>query len=618
MILINAQIALVLLLWIIASFGYGRAVMKLCEKYTYAYMLNTHSILKIFTSFILGVLFLCLLTQVLNFFIPINTPVAWIILGIGIGLCIYTLKHCRIDMYFIISACFAFCISASLSFLSDSIGFDSVNYHIQIVTWIQQSPIIFGLGNIHGRLGFNGIIYNFYALSDVGLIFPTNRSFIGNEIVFFGFLLCAFYILIKRDFTRFSSLFLVCSLLPFPCILTWVEFQALYCEGIGAVLGILVFALLLFFYEENIKRREMFYLCFVISIGATMIKIANVALVFGTILCFITLFKKDIFKKDYIKSYITLGFTSLVLVLPWALKGMMTTGMIAYPASVFYIESLPWAVSEAQRANEVCWIMSWARSPRKPCAEVLASHAWMWDFFTMKTPYFEYFKYFVWTFFATISIFIVFRILAFLGISMCLKNKLIHISANRVGYISIFCAMICGIIFWFLSGPDPRFGMVYIIPLVAFLLGINLSLAYSIKQPFLHYAMLALFVASIYPLFLLGRPAFVIVWTLLLLLLFIPYRIYLPLFLVASIYSVPNLYRKSFEAMKEVPKIRPIFIEEKQTDFGVNIFVRRDEPNENTQTFSYEPRPSGPYFNENVQKVREKTIFGRKAYTIKD
>lgn len=609
-IITNGQIAFVLLLWILATFGYGGAMFYLYEK-TCAPAVSLQDGLKFFTQLILGMLFLCFITQVINIFLPIHSFFAYFFLTLGIIFCLYFCKDFFRDKIFLIAALLAFCIIAPLSFLSDSIG-DSINYHIQIVTWIQQSPLIFGLANIHGRLGFNGLIYNFYALSDVSLIFPHLRSFIGNEIVYFGFLAGAFYMLLKRQFAPFYALFIICSLLPFPFIILWAELQALHCEGIGAVLGILVFALLL--YTITYKEVKVLILCLLVSLFAVMIKIANFALVLSVFLVYCIMFKEYIFKQS-IKTYLTLALLCFICVLPWAIKGIMTSGMLAYPANVFYIESLPWAVSDTQRQNEVCWIMSWARAPGKNCVEVLSNYAWMSDWFAMKTRYFGwYFKYFVYSFFACISIALM-LILLHKKQKINLSQSLTQLPSQK-GFISITLALLCGIIFWFVSGPDPRFGMVYIVPLLGFLFAFNLTFIWHISHNNMRIIFLGLFVLSVLPMFLNMRPAFIIIWLICLLLPLRYKRFYMPFVIIASLLCAPNLYRKYIDAMKEVPKIRPIFIEEKLTHFGVKIFVRKDNADKSTQPFAYEPLPSGPYFNESVANIKEETIFGRKAYII--
>ena len=495
---------------------------------------------------------------------------------------------------------------AILSFFHDSMG-DSVNYHIQIVAWIQQSPLIFGLGNIHGRLGFNGIIYNFYALSDVAQIVPNLRAFIANEIIYFGFIFSVIYILVTKNFAKFHLLFIVCSAIPFSFILKWGEFRGLYCEGIGAVFGIFVFANLIYALGDKNKSNNLLALLFVMSIFATMIKIANVALVLAVMIIFIYL-NRDFCKKQFYKSYLFLGIFCLIFCLPWVLRGIATSGMIAYPASVGFLSSLPFAVSEAQRESEVCWIMSWARAPGQNCKDVLESSAWMLDWFGMKTRYFEYyFKKFVYGFFALFGLFV----------CLCVYKKL----RKEILYdFSVFCvailSVVVGIIFWFVSGPDPRFGMVYIFPLIAIIMAYNLMMINSAESVLVKSLFIFVFVVALLPFWKLTRDMYMI---LILFCLLFPSVIlgvkvrkyYYALVIVLAFVSVPNMYRSQLGEIKQLPKVLPIFAQKQISDFGVEIYHRIDNQKEGYDAYNYEPMPMTPY---STKDIKEEQFLGRKAY----
>ena len=211
--------------------------------------------IRIFASLLFGVIIVSFLTSLLHLFIPITPIVSIAFLALGIALFALKIRDFHLlDFRVLFSGAVAFAIVAILGFFHDSIG-DSVNYHIQIVTWIQNSPLIFGLGNIHGRLGFNGIIYNFYAVSDVSQIFPALRSFIANEIIYFAFIFAVVYILATGAFRRFYLLFIVCCAIPFSFILKWAEFNALHCEGIGLVFGVFVGAMVCYVVGNHRKQK---------------------------------------------------------------------------------------------------------------------------------------------------------------------------------------------------------------------------------------------------------------------------------------------------------------------------------------------------------------------------
>lgn len=617
------KIALILFAWIIACVGLGNVVFLLIlrfvklEKFAESSAESTpdsaiaifceNFALKIFTQLLLGAMIFTFIASLLHLFIPINSIISIVFLALGIIAFIAKINDFQLlDFKVLLSGSLAFFIVAILSFFHDSMG-DSVNYHIQIVTWIQQSPLIFGLGNIHGRLGFNGIIYNFYALSDVAQIFPALRAFIANEIIYFGFIFSAIYSLVEKSFAKFHLLFIVCSAIPFSFILKWGEFRGLYCEGIGAVFGIFIFSGLIYVLTHKFKSNNLLTLLFIISVFATMIKIANVALVLAVIIVFIYL-NHDFYKKQFYKSYVFLGIFCFIFCLTWTLKGIATSGMIAYPASVGFFSSLPFAVSEAQRESEVCWIMSWARAPGQNCKEVLESSAWMLDWFSMKTRYFEYyFKHFVYSFFALFILFV----------CLCVykkwrKEALFDFSAFCVAILSIAV----GIIFWFVSGPDPRFGMVYIFPLIAIVMAYNLIMINSAESTPIKSFFAIAFILALLPFWKLMRDMYMI---LILFCLLFPSAIlgmkvrkyYYVLVIVLAFISVPNMYRSQLGEIKQLPKVLPIFAQKQISDFGVEIYHRIDNQKEGYDTYNYEPMPMTPY---STKDIKEERFLGRKAY----
>ena len=708
--MINGAIALVLCAWILAVYGYGLMALKLaCKRYAiFRSLLGDSLALASLLGFIAGSFMLMFFVSVWHLFFPLWgwVSVVLALLGLilfGVGLRAFV---AGVGKQVALSGLLALLVVLPLSTLSDSVG-DSVNYHIQIVTWIQESPLVFGLGNVHTRLGYNGLIYGFYALTDVAQMIPSLRSFVGNEVMYFSFLFSAFLAfvrLLQSREARFYELFIICALLPFPLILKWGEFMGLYVEGVGVVFGVAIFATLLYMWdsalgehsadfggleatadhqsssapkppknyesptanlrileEEKQAGREkscradtalestfekshdcganahspslrdtaqavawqstsnnnlessfehnaqkspkvdsrdntaipLFTLLFLFALFATMVKIANFALILAVAISFVLVYKSQVLSKKFLLGLLGLGVLSAILVAPWVLKGLATSGMIAYPASIGYITSLPWAVSEEMRQNEVCWIMSWARAPMKNCHEVLADSAWMVEWFGMKTRYFSYFKYFVYSF--------------FMGLGFVLASRLY--TRRRVsGFGAVFACIAIGVLYWFFAGPDPRFGMVYLIPLLAVLFGYILMQAYRAKSWWLAFG----FALACVPMFVNGRYVFVIVWAVLLVgLMWQRPRWLVGGFVLASLISVPNLYRHDKWGILEYPKVREVYVQQRVSDLGVLEYVRFDTPNDNTQAILYEARPMTPYFNQNLGKGE---FWGREMF----
>lgn len=80
--------------------------------------------------------------------------------------------------------------------LGDPVAFDTGMYHLPAVEWIHASPVVPGLANLHGRLGFNNSALLLSALLD-GALRPLRAWHVTN-----GFIL---FLLTMRAWTTWSS-----------------------------------------------------------------------------------------------------------------------------------------------------------------------------------------------------------------------------------------------------------------------------------------------------------------------------------------------------------------------------------------------------------------------------
>lgn len=185
----------------------------------------------------------------------------------------------------------------------------------------------------------------------------------------------------------------------------------------------------------------------------------------------------------------------------------------------------------------------------------------------------------------------------------------------------LFVGIMLGVGFWAVSGPDPRFGMVYLIPLFALLALHNLTFIAALKSLYLRLVGLVAFFATLTPWFLLRKVALVWIWgAWVVLKVFVDSnarygRIKLlvgALLAIASFWASYALYGEhALNAMKDTKKVRPIFVQERTTDFGAKIYVRKDKLEEGFSAVEYEPLPTTPYWN---PKIKLEHIMGRKTY----
>lgn len=539
--LVNVKIISALALWIMATYGYGqlgiRALQRFVGYFFYKGQLEgEQNIAKVLLDVkfnflfkgIMGVVVLSIISGGVHFFFPLNATFSIVFLAIGLGLFVLFFKRelAFVKMpihwgYMFIAFSLAFYLASVLSIRVES-AYDSGLYHIQAIKWIQEFPITFGIANIHTRLGYNNILYNFAALSEVSQIFPHIRSFICNEIVAFFFFFSGFLSLYNLRTKRLNDIFMSVGLLIVAMEFWWLG-GGLYAEGILGILGISLVGYMIFILEHrgitpasqsaNVSPMEggeesftnlrnsspamqvqndnrlnsnssvaltsaradnsgnllSFALLFVIAFFSIYIKISSVMLLVCVLFVY---FQYYAISKASSKNALLLCVFGVGLGVFWALKGICISGMVAYPAKVLHISALPWAVDEQRRVAEVMSIHNWAKVAGSPNrAELLADYSWLkvWNKIYISGVFRDLLRLLGYA-------------LAFLALFIGLKY--LKLSAFKP-YFPLICALILGVVFWFISAPDPRFGFQYFFPLIALFLSFVVSYFLSHKEHYL-------------------------------------------------------------------------------------------------------------------------------------
>jgi hypothetical protein len=155
-------------------------------------------------------------------------------------------------------------------------------------------------------------------------------------------------------------------------------------------------------------------------------------------------------------SLTTLLGCSFILI-PWAVRGLLLSGCIAYPFTIGCVTNLEWTIPLRVAEGEAAWIKSWARQPQLPPEVVLSS----WDWFRP------------WV--GRVLSNIAFQIsigLLLLGIGLVASTRLTRpsVRTDKDPFVPSFLVALGGMTFWFLSAPDPRFGKGYLFSLALLVL----------------------------------------------------------------------------------------------------------------------------------------------------
>ena len=189
---------------------------------------------------ILGVVSLTIAVTLLHFFLPISNMLH---MGVVLSLCILCLfDHKRILNYcmeklsrarsvhqcgsttdgLLIVMILSVFVLVVIRVLYLSIGgpteSDTLLYHAQIVRWIEEYPIVPGLGNLHDRLAYNSSFHMLASFLDIGAF--QDKSFHGFNSFFFlllqATLLIRVWFLCRGDVSYFQLYFALLFILLEP------------------------------------------------------------------------------------------------------------------------------------------------------------------------------------------------------------------------------------------------------------------------------------------------------------------------------------------------------------------------------------------------------------------
>ena len=142
--------------------------------------------------------------------------------------------------------------------------------------------------------------------------------------------------------------------------------------------------------------------------------------------------------------------------------------MIVFPVGWSCVAALPWTPPIADIASFATSITAWARSPNAHFWEAATGWAWVKDWPSVMLAHRPFISKASWSFAMVVGI----------GIAIALVDRIL-IKAGRLGSLSgpgrsiiVYAILISclGNLFWFLTAPDPRFGIGFMLVMPALLL----------------------------------------------------------------------------------------------------------------------------------------------------
>ena len=349
--------------------------------------------------------------------------------------------------------------------------YDSGLYHLNAVRWNGTHPIVPGLGNLHGRLGYNNASLLYSALLDAGPFSGRSHHIASAWLIFWMLIRCLFaaFELLKRssDGPRVETMYYAVLLAP---LLAWTVNSGyasshspdVACFVLAIVVGGELLAMSHFEGRKGNCAQSRFINLVLLSAAGIAVKLSFV--VFGLALCgiglLVLLSGQALTRRTWRPVIIALTLGALVL-LPWCVRGVILNGCPAYPAKVLRFD-FDWTVPESSSDVMLMRIKTWARAPGAPPETV--QHGWAWF-----RPWAE-------RTFAENVFDIRLPLLTIILAKILFWMRLRRGCTIEMRRCTLLCApAVLGLAFWFWSAPDPRYQGSVTWVLAAFMLVLSLQ-----------------------------------------------------------------------------------------------------------------------------------------------
>lgn len=408
-------------------------------------------ILKIKTNFVekslIGLVVCNTLVSIVSIFFPINLPVTFFFIAVGLILLFfnkvelhYFFKHLK-EKKLIISISLLFFIVGFFLALGSHENYDTDLYHLQTIKWIERYPVVPGLANLHGRIGYNSNIFTLFALTSFQGIF--NQEIYSINLSIFFIVVCYFINLLFSLYHKdgITNIFFL-ILFVFLIILRLKNLSSPSPDFLSSVITFFIFSRLIEISTRYEKYNfENFIPVIILSVYLLTVKLSALPILLISVFILLK------FKVKY-KDIYWLSFFIFVIIMPWIVRNIILTGWLVYPQTVVDIFNFDWKVPLASVVKEKIAITGWARIRGDYHTVAAAMDFREWFPIWWQSQIFLH------------------RIIILLSFTFPIIITALHIvRVIKLSYLtySIVITSLAGVIFWLLLAPTWRFGESYLL-----------------------------------------------------------------------------------------------------------------------------------------------------------
>ena len=323
--------------------------------------------------------------------------------------------------------------------------YDSGLYHFGSIRWLNEYPIIPGLGNLHWRLALNQSYFGFLALLNIWPFWGKGYAVGGLFLLLLT--ACSLLEIGIRQSNLWRWIF-GGVLLSYLCLLSGSTSNPLPDTAVAllqVVIFIFLFRYLISIQEQNPEfdklSRHLPIVLIMLCFSAVTIKLSSIA--FSCTSFALVLFwmlqrsKKSLMDASSLKLLtLLLIFTSVHIG-----RSYLLSGAPFFPSPIGGLWSLPWAVHVGVAQNESLLIYAWAKQPGVGAAhEIAAGYGWVSSWFQNIPATLKY----------------LFGLSAISTVSAILLSSVPPRRNDSRTYI-LAIPIGTALCFWFFSAPDPRF-----------------------------------------------------------------------------------------------------------------------------------------------------------------
>ena len=329
--------------------------------------------------------------------------------------------------------------------------YDTALYHAQAIRWVEEYGVVKGLGNLHFRFAYNSAFIPLQALFSLKWLINQSMHTVN------GFVACGmlwYAIGTNRFLTKEKPVHTSDFLKPAVIIYIVINRSMLSSPSTDTMALLLVgyiFMKCMEFIENGIQDAKAWIILVILVAWGVTLKL-SVAPMAMLVLYPVWLIYKD---RKWLSEGSLLIAGILTVALPWMIRSVLISGYLIYPYSVIDLFQVDWKMPEAVLNYDKIEIMVWGRALKDTSLYNMKIWEWFPIWFRSNSTINNLIFITAWISVIGLIIYI-FKLL---------KN-------HKWNQSFIYCSAIISFGFWFGTAPLMRYGLIYSLIVIAFIMGI--------------------------------------------------------------------------------------------------------------------------------------------------